>query len=422
MVEKKKTEKLRNTKIRVKKYERDGKSVKGHPKWVDKYPKKYRTFRKINGHVRFVEVTRTGRKYRVKVLDGRVGQPVRANILEINQSNKTKHFLPNKKFMKKELSKREIEAFMKLAESSDEKSFALDFERYLNNPERIAITKGGRSSTMKLDDFELFGHSHPLISKNQKMPSITDLRNMKTLYPEFLIAYDQYGLDKTPEMYFFLVEDVEKYDAWTIRKMHTDPKTEHPLSDFELSSEKAKLKAFEKNGKKKEIIDSITMNTIFESEEGRTIFYNLTGVKIIPYDPTNCGVKLELPDDPRREYALIPSASKESLKDWTWSSNPYKSEAKTKEMIAQKRKEFTDTSINVLHPPGLEEQLNASQWTLSYLRDQQKEGNMNDYVVQKEIEQEVALYKELVRKLEEEQKERDKKLEFERWNQGLTFF
>jgi len=407
MVEKKKTEKLRNTKIRVKGYERVGKKIKGYPKWIDKYPRKYRTFRRIGGIVRFVEVTRTGKKYRIKILDGKVGQPIRAGILEINQSGKTKHYLPNKKFMQKELHKPEIEAFMKLAESTDEKSFALDFERYLNNPERIAITKGGRSSTMKLADFELSGHSHPFVQKSQKTPSVGDIRNMKLLYPEFIITYDEYGVEKTNEIYFLLIEDVEKYDAWTVRKSPRD-KHDSPISDVELSSEKAKLKAFEKNAKKKQRIDSITMDTLFDSEEGRYIFYNVTGVKIYPYDPTIYGVRFELPDDAKPGHAIIPNPGTENLKEWTWRSKPYINMEKTKEAIAQQRNDFTSTILRFQEKPTLEDQLNASQWMLSYLRDQQKEGIMNQDAVQKEIEKEVVYYQELVRKIEQEQKEREK--------------
>jgi len=410
MVERKATEK-KSVKRRVKGYFRkDGKKIKGYTKNINKYPRKYRTFRNVNGSVRFVEVTRIGNKESVKILD--TDTRFRAT-LYLEQPDKFKKSLPFTKFMKKDLDRNEIEAFEKLANSPYEKSYAVDFERYLVHPERYAITKGGTSNTMKIGDFELFGHSHPCDRRSQRLPSAIDLKNMQAFKPEFIITRDQFGPNwNNTELYFFNIEDLQKYDAWKERYKDAGS-NEGSITDLVIATEIAKLFAKEKDPKKKEELRKINEDNLFDSEIGRNIFFEKTGVKIYPYDKAMSRVNLELLDDPRPEYAVIPKASTESLKKWQSHLKPYINMEKTKESITQKRKEIDQYFLEKDRTKrSLDDQLKESQYVLNYLGDWQKEGIMSPYVLEEEITKEIEYYKEIARKIEDtylnDQKERDK--------------
>jgi len=396
-------------KKRVKRYQqkKTGKWVKGYTKTIHKYPRKYRTFRTINGVVRFVEITRVGTTEQIKILDSKhldLSTGHYSGTLYIEQPSNLKQSVPYTKFMKKYLYNREIQAFEKLSQDYKERSFAVDFERYLVHPERYAITKGGYNRTMKIGDFELFGHSHPYESKDQRLPSAADLRNMNTFSPEFIISYPQYARnpESESEIYFFNIEDLQKYDIWKERYKDAG-KNAGSINDLEIASEVAKLVVKEKDPKKIAELKQITEATLFDTDLGRQIFFEKTGVKIYPYDKSMVNVNIELPDYPRETYAVIPGTSTENLKEWQAHLKPYMNKEKTREAIDRERKELKER----IYPFSkkeitLDDQLNESQWMLSYLREKQKEGIMNQEEIEKETEKEVEHYREIVHKLEDQ--------------------
>lgn len=384
-------------KKRVSRYQQPttGKWIKGYTKTIHKYPRKYRTFRQINGITRYVEVTRIKGKEKIKILD-----LIYEGVLYIKQPEAFKKSFPSQPFMKKNLYKREMDAFEKLSQDYKERSFAIDFERYLTHPERYVIIKGGEKSTMNLGDFELFGHSHPYEYPSQRLPSAADLQGATLFKPEFIITYPQYAHDpeKEAEIYFFNIEDLQKYDAWKEKYKNAESNSES-ISEFEIQNELAKIRA-----KDPKAFAGVNINKrgLLDSEMGRQIYFEVTGVRIYPCDKGIMRVNIELLDDPRPEVAIIPRVSTESLKEWQGFKSPiYINEEKTRVLIAHEREKIERPYLKK-KGVTLEDQLKASEAFLLYLNNKQKEDIMNRDVLKEESEKENKRYMVLAHRLEDQ--------------------
>lgn len=197
--------------------------------------------------------------------------------------------------MTKEFPDNLAKAFKKLADSPNEYSIAIDFEKTLEQPQRVAIVKGGPTETIKIADFECFGHTHP--SRSYPRPSTGDVRNMKFLQPEFII--NQKG-----EIIFLNIEDPHKYHTWRLRTQGKDP------HDSVIDS-KDFLRL--RNRKKfQHISPYLGFWNYHEYDQGRDMFFEETGVRIYPYRKTT---KIELKDDPVLEKRM-PSVPPSYMKQW----------------------------------------------------------------------------------------------------------
>jgi len=126
----------------------------------------------------------------------------------LNELKRIKHIqLPMEKAIPDNIMRSAVE----IAKNEDKReySIAIDFERHLEYPERLVALKGGRSKTFRLDDFELFGHTHP--NRNRAFPSLLDLETMHIARPEFIVA----GI--TGEIMFFNVKDPKRYIEFSRR-------------------------------------------------------------------------------------------------------------------------------------------------------------------------------------------------------------
>lgn len=167
--------------------------------------------------------------------------------------------------MTKEIPQNLIEGVKKIAKDQDyEYSIDIDFERKEEVPQQMLITKGGKSETIKVGDFELFGHTHP--HEPYPRPSNQDLRILQPLRPEFIVA------GKTGKTILINIEDYNKWYIW-------------------------------KNGK-----NDISINTLsnMDSKWGRERLFKLTGVQVYPMMKN---IKIEMVNDPHYEkkFPRIPA-------------------------------------------------------------------------------------------------------------------
>lgn len=171
------------------------------------------------------------------------------------------------KTMVKTIPQNIIDSIKALVKSSDyEYSIDLDFERHLESPEQMLVMKGGKRQTLKHGDFEIFGHSHP--SQKYPLPSNTDLKNLRLLKPEFLVARTGRAI----------IMNVEDWNKWR---------------DYKESDKKA--------------------DTGWATDEyGRNRLFEQTGVRIYPLTKE---LKIEMIDDPIKEKRF-PRASPYYLAEW----------------------------------------------------------------------------------------------------------
>ena len=127
----------------------------------------------------------------VRHAHSRMGKPVKQSTV-----NKGVKYKP--KIMNKKVPPNIIKGFQETSKSTNEFSYGVDFERNMKQPERFFAQKGGIVTTIKFDDFELFGHSHPDDEKPQ--PSMADLRCLEPNETQFIVA------GKTGNIIFYRIE------------------------------------------------------------------------------------------------------------------------------------------------------------------------------------------------------------------------
>ncbi|MEA3248443.1 MAG: hypothetical protein U9Q73_01930 [Nanoarchaeota archaeon] len=176
---------------------------------------------------------------------------------------------------------REISRF-----SPYEYSFAIDFEREDSNPERLYIMKGAKDYTLKLNDFELFGHTHP--DHMFPLPSRGDISNLEVMKPEFILT------PTTAQTIIMNIEDPEQL----ARFLKTD------ISTYQLS--KKIINNYFKNDKryKNLIADPLLL---LKYSAGRLLFEAETGVRTYSLDPSNwdkAKFRVELLDDPHPDKLI----------------------------------------------------------------------------------------------------------------------
>lgn len=183
--------------------------------------------------------------------------------------------------IERELPHAVIEAARSLAanEEGREYSVAIDFEREEVSPERIVAMKGAKSFTYKIDDFELFGHTHP--SHEKALPSKIDIINMKYGVPEIIVA------GKSGDTIVLSIKD---------------------------------LKQFNKLKKKPENFSYYMYNYMdFENPVHKKDFLKMTGVEVRPYEK---GMKIRMIDDLKREKS-VPDLNKTALSNITKNIREY---------------------------------------------------------------------------------------------------
>jgi len=222
--------------------------VKGH----------YRTYRKGSYPGPYKDV----RKY-IKVHNRKISQ---LNFIPLSKDIKNRSF--GQTTMIKKIPDNLIEGVQKLSmDQEHEYSIDIDFEREMEAPEQMLVMKGGRRTTTKVGDFELFGHTHP--GQSYPQPSNVDLRIMHPLQPEFIVAQNT---GKT------IILNIEDYDKWYKWKE----------SGKDISTQRA------------------------EFEWGRNYIFNETGIKIYPMVKN---LKIELRDD-RHPEKQFPRVSKDKVIAW----------------------------------------------------------------------------------------------------------
>lgn len=187
-------------------------------------------------------------------------------LIMITQKRNVKDRFPSKT-MTKEIPQNLLDTIKTLVKDQDhEYSIDIDFERHLETPEQMLVMKGGKRETIRVGDFELFGHTHP----NQKYPypSNTDLKILRPLRPEFIVAQSGKAI----------IMNIEDYDVW---------------------------RKFKESNKKADV------NWI-DSQYGRDRLFNQTGVRIYPFVKS---LKIEVRDDPHPEKRF-PRASPITLSKW----------------------------------------------------------------------------------------------------------
>ena len=118
----------------------------------------------------------------------------------------------NNKIMTKRIPQNIINSSKVLAEAPREYSIGIDFEKNENHPQRIINVQGKEDSTIKLNDIEIFGHTHP--SSPKVYPSYVDILTMERLKPEFIIA------SKSGEIIVFNIANPRRYKKWKKENQH----------------------------------------------------------------------------------------------------------------------------------------------------------------------------------------------------------
>jgi hypothetical protein len=206
---------------------------------------------------------------------------------------KYKHSQPT---MHKQIDDNLARGIKEIGKSKYEQSIALDFERNMVQPQRMVVMEGGKTETLKITDFELFGHTHP--DWSEPIPSTGDLRNMNELEPEFLVA------GKSGKIYIMSIEDGLKWKSWKSR-MHNKKGASHPIPPERFN------KLIEQDKYKYHFVQN-DISSFTSTERGRELFYEETGIKLIPYrKPTT----IELKDDPHLEKK-VPTIPEYYLEKW----------------------------------------------------------------------------------------------------------
>lgn len=190
--------------------------------------------------------------------------------------------------MKKTPSDNIIKSFKELAKNPREYSIGIDFERKLIHPQTIVALEGGESETIRFEDFEMFGHTHP--NSHYAAPSTQDLRGIELFKPEFVVA----GL--SGKTMIVNIENYAQYKKWKKanedRRIHTNPISREILE-----------KKYGVNIAKKYLNGS----AILRDKKGRAIFLKETGIRAYPYKK---GMTIEMIDDPTFEKKIPTISSK----------------------------------------------------------------------------------------------------------------
>lgn len=248
--------------------------------------------RKIKGNDRTVFCYRDENgKLRTKILF-RMGGDKRTTTIV----NQPKSIRRSARTMFRPLFSNIMKSFSQIGKSKNEYSIAVDLERFLAQPERIAIVKGGKTETMKIADFEFFGHTHP--GERIPRPSTGDLRNMRALEPEFIVA------GNTGTIHIYNVENRSSYSRWLKRKMKSG------LHESSITQQEIQRTAKRKKYKNNPEVREIHQWNWEKTKLGRDMFFDITGVRIYPVKPDT---NIELKDDPHPETKQMPGLSKETL-------------------------------------------------------------------------------------------------------------
>ncbi len=198
-----------------------------------------------------------------------------------------------KKTMMKKIPHNLAQGIKKISNKHREYSIALDFERDLEQPERMVVLLGGKTETLLIPDFELGGHTHP--HEETPYPSTTDLRNIKPLKPHFIVA------GHTGKIIIFNLENQKQNKDWANRKTALKGGT-RPVNQADVARITNRVK-FKDDLEAKDMLYSELM----DSKKGRDIFYDITGIKAYPYKDNTT---IELKDDPTLEKRMptIPSS------------------------------------------------------------------------------------------------------------------
>ena len=271
-----------NKKGYVNKY---GTKVGSYYRTMNKYPNPHYAYRNINGKKRLCKITRKKGKIYIQVVEDR------RKVQRIEQPRKVKEqyyshgYYPGT--MKKELPDNLAKAISEIGKDDYEHSIAIDFERKMDQPQRMAVVEGGKVETIKIEDFEIYGHTHP----NQDIPraSTGDLRNMNYMEPEFIVA------GKSGKIFIYNIENPEKYRRWK-RLNESNRPSDAPVKygDFYIIQKRKKYKNNPKAQK-------VTPYDYEQSEIGRELFFEATGIKIYPYKKKTI---IEMKDDPHYEKRM----------------------------------------------------------------------------------------------------------------------
>lgn len=274
-------------------YFRKGKKIKVGPGTtkVKKYATNpFITTRLVHGEQRWVKVLKkNGKTYMTMLTDRRKEQAVYTS--DIMQKTN-----PHQKTMVKTIPPEMANSFKELAKNEREYSIAMDFERRDQVPQRVAAFQGGKAQTVKIEDFELYGHTHP--DEVWVAPSLADIRNLKELEPEFLIAGD------SGKMIIMTIEDPVRYHIWHSQFKNYLGGT-NPIRQ-------SRYNEIIKNDTRFSDLKPSDYYTLLGTKKGRDLFFNETGVRIYPYRKETT---IELKDDPKYEKTM-PSIPQPYLKKY----------------------------------------------------------------------------------------------------------
>jgi len=158
----------------------------------------------------------------------------------------------------------------------------------------MLLLKGSHDETVKFEDFEIFGHSHP--KSKRPIPSTADLMNMKFLQPEFIVS------GASGKIIFMNIDDKKRYWKWKMNaergiEENTMTTRDVPFSPKEFKRITGSLEGY---------------SQFLETEDGRDMFFRKTGVKIYQ---VKTPIKVEMVDLVNRDkYAQ--HVSKQTLEKW----------------------------------------------------------------------------------------------------------
>lgn len=247
------------------------------------FPNPHFSYRTINGENRLCKITRKGNKEYIQVVEDK------RKIQRIKQSTKMKNWSYNyypTKTMEKELPHNIMEGIKEIGKDDYEHSIAIDFEREIYQPQRMAVVEGGKTQTIRIDDFEIYGHTHP--GEDTPRPSIADLITMEYLEPDFIVA------GKSGKIHIYNIENPGQYLKWKIQ--HPYEKGSNPIHFGDIYKVLSDDKYRNKPG-----IGELTPYNYEQTKLGREMFFDITGVKIYPYKK---GTIIEMKDDPHFEKRM----------------------------------------------------------------------------------------------------------------------
>jgi len=177
--------------------------------------------------------------------------------------------------MEKELGIEIMDASRELAKEDREYAIGIDFENPLKDPQRFLAVRGEKRSCLKIDDVEIFGHTHP--HRDYPDPSLNDLSLMVPYKPEFIVA------GKTGKIIIIEIKNPTKYKKWM-------GMVDEKIKDNK-NIQKGLVPLFSQN---KEGSIKITFPDLGYSTVDRESFFQKTGIQIRDYKPN---MKLKIPKD-----------------------------------------------------------------------------------------------------------------------------